>query len=97
MSKKRNSQSESSKLIESFEFSNNKGEITDKPSTKMAESHESVKVTDSVNVNENKLTDFIDEEKNLTCKHSWSDLMDDEVASKAYISNVIIGNLYRWL
>jgi hypothetical protein len=56
----------------------------------MAKSHESIEAVDNVNENKNKLPEFRDEGKNLTSKHSWSDLLEDDASSKVYLLNKIV-------
>ena len=84
----KNTKVENSKLSESFTCTKNTRETLDNSEPKMAESYDSIKSV--VNVNKNKLLEFRDEGKNLTCKHSWSDLMEDEASSKVYFLNGII-------
>ena len=88
MPKTKNTKFENSKLSESFTCAKNSSKTLDNSVPKMAESHESIKSVG--NVPENKLPGVRDEEKNLTCKHSWSDLIEDEASSKVYLLNEII-------
>lgn len=89
MPKTENEKFKNSKLSESFTCPKNTSKTLDNSVPKMAKSHESIEAVDNVNENKNKLPEFRDEGKNLTSKHSWSDLLEDDASSKDNTSNEI--------